>query len=169
MTHEEDSSSSPNSSQAWTYDVFLSFRGDDTRHGFTGNLYNALYQRGIYTFIDDEKLKRGEEISPTLLKAIEESRVSIVVFSENYADSGWCLDELVTIIECMKSKGQWVHPVFYNVDPSDIRHQRNAVGDALAEHEKKPNIDMERVKKWRSAMQELANLSGSHFKFGYVL
>ncbi|KAJ7975425.1 Disease resistance-like protein [Quillaja saponaria] len=167
MTHEEDSSSCPTGSQTWTYDVFLSFRGEDTRYGFTGNLYNALYQRGIYTFIDDEKLKRGEEISPTLLKAIEESRVSIVVFSENYADSGWCLDELVTIIECMKSKGQWVHPVFYKVDPSDIRHQKNAVGDALAEHEKKPNIDMERVKKWRSAMHELANLSGSHFKFGY--
>ncbi|KAJ7975434.1 Disease resistance protein [Quillaja saponaria] len=139
MTHEEDSSSCPTGSQTWPYDVFLSFRGEDTRYGFTGNLYNALYQRGIYTFIDDEKLKRGEEISPTLLKAIEESRVSIVVFSENYADS----------------------------DPSDIRHQRNAVGDALAEHEKKPNIDMERVKKWRSAMHELANLSGSHFKFGY--
>ncbi|KAJ7970188.1 Resistance protein [Quillaja saponaria] len=168
---EEDISSSSTSRcsqrQTRTYDVFLSFRGEDTRYNFTGNLYNALNQRGIYTFIDDDKLKRGDEISPTLLKAIEESRVSIVVFCENYATSSWCLDEVVKIIDCMKSKGQWVRPVFYKVDPSDIRHQRRFVGEALAEFEKKPDFDMERMKKWRSAMNELANLSGSHFKDGY--
>ncbi|KAJ7970185.1 Disease resistance-like protein [Quillaja saponaria] len=170
MTTLEDdisSSTTSGSSRTWTYDVFLSFRGEDTRYNFTGNLYNALRQRGIHTFIDDEKLKRGEEISPTLLKAIEESRVSIVIFSENYANSSWCLDELVTIIECMKSKGQWVLPVFYKVDPSDIRHQRRSVGKALTELEKKPNIDQGRGNTWRWAMHELANLSGSDFKNGY--
>ncbi|KAJ7975375.1 Disease resistance-like protein [Quillaja saponaria] len=164
MTHEEESSSI--CKKSWIYDVFLSFRGEDTRYGFTGNLYNALHQRGIYTFIDHEKLKRGEEISPTLLNSIKKSRVSIVVFSKNYADSGWCLDELVHIMEC-KSQGQWIHPVFYNIDPSDIRHQKGDVGEALAVHEKKPGMDRERMNRWRWAMRELANLSGSHFKFGY--
>ncbi|KAJ7975378.1 Disease resistance-like protein [Quillaja saponaria] len=164
MTHEEESSSI--CKKSWIYDVFLSFRGEDTRYGFTGNLYNALHQRGIYTFIDHEKLKRGEEISPTLLSSIKKSRVSIVVFSKNYADSGWCLDELVHIMKC-KSQGQWIHPVFYNIDPSDIRHQKGDVGEALAVHEKKPGMDKERMNRWRSAMRELANLSGSHFKFGY--
>jgi len=82
------------------YDVFLSFRGGDTRHGFTGNLYKALCNRGIHTFIDDEELQSGEEITPALQKSIEESRIAIVVLSQNYASSSFCLDELATILHC---------------------------------------------------------------------
>ncbi|KAI5314401.1 hypothetical protein L3X38_043577 [Prunus dulcis] len=96
---------SPSSSftNSWTHDVFLSFRGEDTRYNFTDHLHKNLVQRGIRTFIDDE-LPRGEEISQALLDAIEGSRCSIIVFSENYASSKWCLDELVHIIQCRKSK-----------------------------------------------------------------
>ncbi|MFS7990224.1 putative TIR domain-containing protein [Helianthus anomalus] len=68
-------------SQSWNYDVFLSFRGEDTRKGFVGHLYVALEHKGIYTYKDDETLARGESIGPTLLKAIEESRIAVVVFS----------------------------------------------------------------------------------------
>ncbi|KAJ7949669.1 Resistance protein [Quillaja saponaria] len=167
MAHRPGSSSSSDFKHKWTHDVFLSFRGEDTSYGFTGNLYDALRRKEINTFIDDEKLRRGEKISPALLKAIEESRVSIVVFSENYTNSGWCLDELVAIIKCKKSKGQWVYPVFYNVDPSDVRNQRNLVGDALAKLQKKSNINEGRMNRWKSAMEELANLSGSHLKNSY--
>ncbi|XP_070677021.1 toll/interleukin-1 receptor-like protein [Malus domestica] len=103
------SSSSP---PPWKYHVFLSFRGEDTRYNFTGHLCRALRQKGINTFMDDY-LSRGEEISPALLKAIEESRISVIVFSEKYASSRWCLDELVKIIDCKKSNQQMVIPVFY--------------------------------------------------------
>ena len=57
----------------WIYDVFLSFRGEDTRQKFTGNLYNSLCEKGVHTFIDDEGLRRGEEITPALLNAIQNS------------------------------------------------------------------------------------------------
>jgi hypothetical protein len=63
------------------YDVFLSFRGEDTRNGFTSHLNGILRHNGINTFIDDE-LRRGEEISTELLEAIESSRISIIVFSK---------------------------------------------------------------------------------------
>ncbi|XP_044475742.1 disease resistance protein RPV1-like [Mangifera indica] len=59
------------SSSPVKYDVFLSFRGEDTRYGFTSHLNAALCRRKIETFIDYE-LKRGDEISPSLLKAIED-------------------------------------------------------------------------------------------------
>jgi hypothetical protein len=78
-----------------TYHVFLSFRGADTRKTFLGHLYNALVQAGIHTFKDDEELPPGEEISHHLKKAIQESKISIVVFSRDYASSRWCLNELV--------------------------------------------------------------------------
>ncbi|KAK1415988.1 hypothetical protein QVD17_31776 [Tagetes erecta] len=82
------------SRQSWNYDVFLSFRGEDTRKTFVDHLYTSIVQQGIYTYKDDETLPRGESIGPALLKAIQESRISVIVFSENYADSCWCLDEL---------------------------------------------------------------------------
>ncbi len=92
------SSSSSSITHQWTYDVFLSFRGTDTRSNFTSHLYNSLHKKVINTFIDDE-LIRGEEISPALLKAIEGSRISIVILSKNYATSTWCLEELLKILE----------------------------------------------------------------------
>ena len=115
------------------FEVFLSFRGEDTRLGFTGYLYQTLDRNGIKTFIDD-KLRRGENISEEFLKIIENSMISIVVFSENYAFSTWCLDELVKIIECKKNDKMEVRPVFYNVNPSDVRNQKGKFGEALAKH-----------------------------------
>ncbi|CAL0323876.1 unnamed protein product [Lupinus luteus] len=151
----------------WFYHVFLSFRGEDTRETFTGNLYNALDQRGINTFIDDEELRIGEDISPSLLRAIEDSRIAIIIFSKNYASSTWCLDELSRIMECKKQKGQVVCSVFYNVNPSDVRHQKGSYEEAFVMLEERFKDNMEKVQKWRLALHEAANLSGWHFSNGY--
>ncbi|XP_047175646.1 TMV resistance protein N-like [Vigna umbellata] len=157
-------SSSSSSTCEGTHDVFLSFRGDDTRSGFTGNLYKSLCDRGIHTFIDDEGLRKGEEIRPALFKAIEQSRIAIVVFSENYADSTYCLEELVVILECIMRKGRLVWPVFYGVTPSSVRFQKGSYGKALAKHGERFKNDQEKLQKWKLALQVAAGLSGSHFK-----
>ncbi|CAL2276304.1 unnamed protein product [Prunus armeniaca] len=141
------------------HDVFLSFRGEDTRLSFVSHLYHELQLRGIETFKDDPKLERGTHISSELFKAIEESRLAIVVLSPNYASSSWCLDELTKILQCMKSKST-VLPVFYHVDPSDLRKQTGSFACAFAEHEERFREDIERVKSWRAALIEVANLSG---------
>ena len=73
----------------WKYDVFLSFKGEDTRNKFMCHLHDALIQKGIVTFKDDENLDRGKPISSKLLKAIEESKFAIVILSENYASPTW--------------------------------------------------------------------------------
>ncbi|GMP78063.1 hypothetical protein CsSME_00034138 [Camellia sinensis var. sinensis] len=153
-------SSSSSTQPRWTYDVFLSFRGEDTRKNFTDHLYEALVQAGIHTFRDDDELPRGREISSELLKSIEGSRISIVVFSRNYASSRWCLDELVKIIECKKTLGQLVLPIFYDVDPSDVRHQTGCFGEAFGRHEERYVDEMEKVEVRRAVLFEAANLSG---------
>ncbi|KAL6194772.1 hypothetical protein ACLB2K_035848 [Fragaria x ananassa] len=56
------------------WDVFLSFRGEDTRHTITNSLYDALVQRGVRVFRDDDALNRGDEIAPSLLEAIDDCR-----------------------------------------------------------------------------------------------
>ncbi|XP_028954972.1 TMV resistance protein N [Malus domestica] len=124
----------------------------------------ALVCNGINTFID-RHLVRGEEISPAFLKAIEDSRISVIVFSENYASSRWCLDELVHIRECRKSRQQIVWPVFYKVDPSHVRNQTSSFGDAFTGLECK-HKDEEKILLWRSALKEVANLSGHTVKEG---
>ena len=111
------------SSSSWKYEVFLNFRGEDTRKIFVGHLCGALDRKAINTYIDAEKLRKGNDLSE-LLSAIEESRVSIVVFSQNYASSTWCLKELVKILACMDAKKQIVVPIFYQVDPSEVRKQK---------------------------------------------
>ena len=114
------SSSFFSSTPSWKYDVFLSFRGEETRNTFTDHLYDALKKKGIITFRDEEKLEMGKSISSGLFKAIEDSRIALVILSKNYASSTWCLDELGKIINCMKEKGMTVLPVFYDVNPSDV-------------------------------------------------
>ncbi|MCD9637564.1 hypothetical protein HAX54_020931, partial [Datura stramonium] len=136
------------------WDIFLSFRGEDTRHGFTEKLYNELVRNGVRTFIDDEGMDRGEEIAPTLLAAIEDSAASIAVISENYASSKWCLEELAKISACKRL----LLPVFYRVDPSDVRRQKGLFEEHFREHE--ILVEAEKVTRWREAMNKAGNISG---------
>ncbi|XP_042960531.1 uncharacterized protein LOC122295539 isoform X5 [Carya illinoinensis] len=160
--------SSPSSSNSHfltsqsNHDVFLSLCGEDIRNSFTIHLYHALVRTGINTFKDDKELRKGEEISPAILKAIEESKVSIIIFSENYASSTWCLDELLKILRCKESKQQKVVAVYYKVEPSTVRHQKNSFEKAFAEHEEK--FDDAKVQKWKTALKQAAELSGFHLQ-----
>ncbi|PNX99250.1 resistance protein, partial [Trifolium pratense] len=149
----------------FAYDVFLSFRGEDTRYGFTGNLKKALVDKGVRTFMDDVELQKGDEITPSLLKAIENSKIAIVVLSKNYAASSFCLQELSKILDSMKVQGRFVLPVFYKVDPSDLRKLEKTYGEAMAIHmaNSNPNID-----KWKASLHKVANFSGFHYKKGDV-
>ncbi|KAM1021392.1 hypothetical protein ACFX2J_042296 [Malus domestica] len=152
-------SSDSNAFQSYRYDAFLSFRGEETRKTFTDHLYTALNNAGFLTFRDDDELERGEDIKPGLLKAIQQSQTSVVVFSKDYASSRWCLDELVLILERKRTTSDHVVlPVFYDVDPSHVRKQAGSVGKAFARSQK--NQSSEKVEGWRKALAEIADLAG---------
>ena len=155
-------SSFSSSTPQWKYDVFLSFRGEDTRTSFTDHLYVALKQRGIVTFRDEENLEIGKFISLELLKAIKESRFAIVILSRNFASSTWCLDELTKIIGCLKETTTTVLPIFYDVDPSDVRKQTGTFAQAFSKHEEHFKDNIEKVQTWRVALETVANLKGWH-------
>jgi len=165
-----------NSSKALSiHDVFLSFRGEDTRASFTSHLNTSLLNAGVKVFRDDDSLQRGDAISKSINRAIEQSRIAVIVFSKNYADSRWCLDELVKIMECSKTIGQVVLPVFYGVDPSEVRHQNGEFGKAFESlltrlsntkrlfkvlnfKSRSPNMEQERS--WTTALHEVAGFAG---------
>ncbi|KAM7522824.1 hypothetical protein LguiA_012726 [Lonicera macranthoides] len=140
------------------YEVFLSFRGLDTRKGFTDFLYTYLSGADIRTFRDDNKLRVGEEIGPVLLKAIKESKISIPIFSKNYASSKWCLRELAQIVECHTNEGQMIYPIFYDVTLYEVQHQTGSYEDAFRKH--KNNFDEMTVQGWKEAMRKVGQLKG---------
>ncbi|KAG6704380.1 hypothetical protein I3842_07G132000 [Carya illinoinensis] len=158
-TQTASSSSSP-SEHGWENEVFLSFYGKDTRMGFTDHLYADLTRKGIIAFRDDEKLQRGENISEELLKAIQESLYAIVVMSRNFAFSKWCLMELAEIVKCMGEKRLTVYPIFYHVDPSDVRNQTGTFEKAFSMHEESLKVDKEKMQAWRDALTGVGNISG---------
>nr|XP_011461877.1 PREDICTED: probable disease resistance protein At4g27220 isoform X2 [Fragaria vesca subsp. vesca] len=146
------------------YDVFLSFSGLDTRKGITSELYERLHkQRGIITFMDDRDLEPGDPISRTLLKAIEASRFAIVVLSPNYASSTWCLEELAKICECMKDQNR-ILPLFYKVEPSDVRHRKGSFGEAFDKHKSCGRHTSEQLEQWSLALNKVASFTGWHTK-----
>lgn len=153
-THESSSSTS-----STNYDVFLSFSGKDTRSTFTSHLYHGLDEAGIQTFRDEEELKNGEVIRPSLLlNAIAESRISIPIFSLNYASSKWCLDELVEIMKSRETRGHTVLPIYYHVNPRDVIKLTGGFGQQFHQLAKISNT--EKVESWKKALKEATWLKG---------
>ncbi|KAI9084097.1 hypothetical protein K1719_033953 [Acacia pycnantha] len=171
MAHDPDgfgcSSSSSGSTKRWKYHVFLSFRGEDTRTNFTDHLYAALISKGLKTFRDEEELERGQSIRPSLLQAIEESRSAIVVLSPSYASSTWCLDELQKIIHLKEESSLQVFPIFFRVDPSDVKKQKGSFAEEFKKHEERFTQDKMKVQRWRDALEKVATISGWHSKDRY--
>ncbi|KAF8017396.1 hypothetical protein BT93_H2537 [Corymbia citriodora subsp. variegata] len=152
-------------SLGYDYEVFLSFRGLDTRATFTDFLYTSMINAGIRAYRDNEELRTGEEIGPGLLKAINQSKISIPIFSKGYASSVWCLKELVQMVECQKTRGQKIMPIFFYVEPSEVRYQTGDYGKAFCLHESKldgnkKRHDPETINEWKAALNAVGALKG---------
>ncbi|XP_071703359.1 disease resistance protein Roq1-like [Rutidosis leptorrhynchoides] len=152
-------SSSSSAPIGWKYDVFVSFRGEDIRKSFMDHLFKDFEQKRIHAFRDDNNLPRGEKIFPQLCKAIEESRILIVIFSKGYASSSWCLRELVKILDCkkMEKSKHEVRTIFYDVKPDVVRKQIGCYAEAFEKHEA---LNSTEVVDWKKALSMAADLSG---------
>ncbi|KAL3728987.1 hypothetical protein ACJRO7_033562 [Eucalyptus globulus] len=146
------------------YEVFLSFRGSDTRNDIADYLYHSLMDVGIRAFRDDEQLHVGKEIGPELLQAIKQSKISIPIFSERYAESEWCLMELVQMVECKEKRGQEIMPIFYDVKPSEVRDQIASYGKAIRSHITKQLYTDDTIQNWKAALNKVGSLKGWKLK-----
>ncbi|CAN6936959.1 unnamed protein product [Brassica oleracea var. botrytis] len=147
---------SSSSSSIWKYDVFLTFRGEDTRKNIVSHLHKELINRGIVTFKDDKRLEMGDSISQEISRAIQQSRFALVVLSKNYASSRWCLDELLMIMDLHFKKEMKVVPIFYGVDPSHVRHQTGSFTLDKYQGSEMAN----KVTSWREALTQVASIAG---------
>ncbi|XP_056165227.1 disease resistance protein RUN1-like [Syzygium oleosum] len=143
------------------YDVFLSFRGSDTRKAFTDHLYHSLIKAGtvpVCVFRDDNSIPIGKEFGSQILDAITRSNISIPIISENYASSKWCLRELIHIMDCKKSTSHIVLPIFYKVAPSDVRHLKGNFGNAFRLSQVR--FDEKDIQEGQRALNEVSYING---------
>nr|VDC61945.1 unnamed protein product [Brassica rapa] len=145
------------------YDVFLSFRGKDTRADFAERLYTEI-KREVKIFRDNEGMERGEEINASLIAGMEDSAASLVLFSPHYADSRWCLDELATLCDLSSSLDRPMIPIFYKVDPSHVRKQSGDFVKHFEAHAER--FSKERIQPWREAMKLVGHLPGFIYREG---
>ncbi|KAK2632547.1 hypothetical protein EUGRSUZ_L01406 [Eucalyptus grandis] len=136
------------------YEVFLSFRGLDTRLDIADYLYTSLIHAGIRAYRDNEELPIGEEI------AIEQSEISIPILSKGYAASPWCLMELVQMVECKENFGRKIMPIFYDIAPSEVRYQTGSYDEAITLHKNKQRFTNETIEKWKTALSKVRALRG---------
>ncbi|CAN1245459.1 Disease resistance protein L6 [Linum grandiflorum] len=164
LVHFGEGTTAPNASaeqQHVEYEVFLSFRGPDVRKSFADFLYSYFVHSKIRTFRDEEELQKGEIIAPSLVQAITESKIYIPILSKSYASSKWCLQELAKMVECCrKGKGHIIFPVFYFMDPRDVRHQAGPYEEAFEQHSKKHDAVI--IQDWRITLQEVGQMKGWH-------
>ena len=139
------SSSTLSSEPHGKFIVFLSFKSEDTCFNFTHHLFHATENLCIIPFGDDEELGMGEFIS------------QVIIFSENYASSIWCMGELVQIIEC-RNGGQSVLSIFYP--------PRMTFEEAFAKHKKLLKENLQKGDKWRVALRQVTKISRLHLEKG---
>ncbi|KAL7616678.1 hypothetical protein Lser_V15G03312 [Lactuca serriola] len=169
VIEEGSSSSSSIEDIKYEYDVFLSFRGHDTRSSFTNHLNHALTRANISTCMDDEEYHKRGDLKLEWLRVIKASRASVIVLSQNYASSTWCLNELVLILEQRMTSNHIVIPIFYHVQPIHVRKLQSSFGDGMAMHkqameaetsEEKRSQWAQKIDVWTKALQEVTDLKG---------
>ncbi|KAL3721368.1 hypothetical protein ACJRO7_033799 [Eucalyptus globulus] len=146
------------------FEVFLSFRGPDTGLTFTDCLYHSMVRAWIRVFRDAEEIRIGEEIGGELLRAINSSKIYMPIFSRNYASSAWCLRELAYMLECWRNRTseKMIIPIFYDVDPDDVKLKTGLYFEALERHGDKFGCDQ--VQRWKEALIEVARIKGWHLR-----
>lgn len=96
----------------------------------------------------------------TIRNAICSSFVHIPIFSPGYAQSSWCLNELVSMLEQLPDA--LFVPVFYNVEPWELRYTENEKSQfaaAFADYVTKSRY-LDKLDEWRKALKSAADISG---------
>ncbi|KAK3437925.1 hypothetical protein EUGRSUZ_C02567 [Eucalyptus grandis] len=146
------------------FEVFLNFRGPDTRLNFTDCLYHAMDGAGTHVFKDNEEIRKGEVIKGELEHAIKNSTIFMPIFSKNYASSAWCLRELTFRVDCSRNRDDkaMILPIFFDVDHDDVKLKTRLFHNALQKHEQKFGGNL--VQQWKEALTEAAHIKGWDLK-----
>ncbi|KAF3793288.1 Disease resistance protein [Nymphaea thermarum] len=151
-------SSPPVSDERLEFVAHVSFRRKESskrQQRFTNLLYAAFARECIkFSGEHGEEEEGGDQEVGKVVAAVERSEVFVPIFSRSFAESSRCLMEVEKMVECKRR----ILPIFFDVDPSDVRRQRGPFEQPFADHEKR--FSKEKVKAWRDALGETGEISG---------
>ncbi|KAF8029915.1 hypothetical protein BT93_E2354 [Corymbia citriodora subsp. variegata] len=67
--------------------------------------------------------------------------------------------ELVQILECRQTMSRETIPIFYEIELSNLKDQRNSFEESFFEHQRN-GVDCETIQKWKLALEEIGRLKG---------
>ncbi|XP_068478251.1 disease resistance protein RUN1-like isoform X2 [Phaseolus vulgaris] len=142
------------------YDVLINFNGEDIQRRFVSHLDSALSAVGFTTFLHHPNALNPIHIQQPILNL---SHVAIVVFTKSYSQSSWCLHQLQQIIKWHQTYCRHVLPVYYEIEPSDVRLQKGDFGKAFkatAEQTFSGQQLEHGMSRWSHALTKAANFFG---------
>ena len=142
------------------YDVLISFNGEDIRRKFVSHLDSALSSVGLTTFLHYQNAVESMHVQQPILNLC---RVVIVVFTKTYSQSAWCLHQLQQIIAWHETYCRHVLPVYYEIQPSDVRLQKGDFGKAFkatAQQTFSAQQLEHGMSRWSHALTKVASLFG---------
>ncbi|XP_027905505.1 TMV resistance protein N-like [Vigna unguiculata] len=142
------------------YDVLINFNGEDIRRKFVSHLDSAFSSVGLTTFLHHQNAVESMHVQQPILNLC---RVVIVVFTKTYSQSAWCLHQLQQIIAWHESYCRHVLPVYYEIQPSDVRLQKGDFGKAFKETAQQTFSAQQLedgMSRWSHALTKVASLFG---------
>ncbi|XP_057867119.2 TMV resistance protein N isoform X2 [Cryptomeria japonica] len=138
------------------YDVFINHRGPDVKHTLAATLYHTLSVMGLRVFLDSQELQLGEYLPKEIEEAMHSASLHIAILSKTYAQSPWCLAEL----SYMLKTGTQIIPIFYHLQPGQVRHGKGMYADAFSQHIKKGRYSSEKIQEWKKAVEDVCSIVG---------
>ena len=74
--------------------AFISYRRLGKQKEFTEKFVQRLKKRNITVWIDDDGIRVGDWLVPTIRKSIENSEIVVCVLSDEFFESEYCQNEL---------------------------------------------------------------------------
>eukprot|EP00253_Pinus_taeda_P004329 PITA_04329 len=164
LTSTDSSMDMPSTStnpNTYYHDVFINHRGPDVKETLATRLYKRLLSHNLRPFLDKDELQKGDYIDAQIENAIRTASIHIVIFSPRYAESRWCLDELLLILN---KSGDTIFPIFYKVEFSEVRWIKNRYAKALSDHKEKGRYDNKTLENWRIALNKASLINGFELK-----
>ncbi|XP_020873375.1 uncharacterized protein LOC110226353 isoform X2 [Arabidopsis lyrata subsp. lyrata] len=160
-----------NSSQSRKPQVFISFRGKAQRKTLVSFIKSKLEEISEINVFMDEYEIRGRPIT-TLFERIRESSIALIIFSDKYPESRWCLDELVEIKKQMDTGSIVPFPIFYKVKAESVKYQTGHFRNVLlkTEDDVRKKVDRRNIRSiletedmiwgWRQALVSVGGRMG---------
>ena len=105
--------------------IFICHAGGSKSDGslkiFPTHLYNDLRRDPCYIVFMDSGMKMGVDFTKEIKEELWKADLGIVILSDEFFHSRWCMLELKELVELHNKKRVQVLPVFYTITPDQVR------------------------------------------------